>query len=762
MCPFPHGHPINHTPALWHPAPDCPRDGFAVVLFRRSFTVARRTTLWVTTSQRFELFLDGHRIARGPARSDPWRWNVSRVVIPAGQHVLAARVTHFGQFGGLGQMGGPGFFLVCTEPVVGAASTPRPDQVIAAEGWRCWHDQSRLGGHPSMWGKRGFTYDVGAGETVRGELVPWGWETPGFDDSAWPVAKVVCKESANPWGNLPLQHILQPDPLPAMEERVQRFPSFQPVSVPANTAQRVMLDMRELTNAYPVLTVSGGKGSRIQMVSAESPFTGEGFAKGHRDITDGKHIWGQCDEFLPDGGRQRRFTTLWFRAFRYLELTITTAAEPLTLDDVHALFTGYPMKPQARFSAYRQFWDVSWRTARLCAHETFFDCPHYEQMQFPGDTRVQAVFHYLIANDDRLARKAIDDFHASREPSGLLRCKWPSRANQILPTYALYWIGMLHDFRVYRGDRDFLRRYLPAANGVMEWFAQRVRRDGMLGRIDYAPFMDWTKPFACGNAPQDAAGGSAILTLLYAEACQWMAWLEPGNATRWRQQSRSLIHATLRQCWDAQRGSLADTSGRTSFSVHAQVEAILAGAWPATKARRVLETALCESEVSRGSGLLPATGPGNRGQKAAPTTTPTTAITPVGTFYYRYYVMQALKRAGLRDRFFELLAPWAKVLDGTGLTTWPEGGTDASRSDCHAWSVSPAIEFLQTILGVEPDPSADGFARITFNPTLGPLEKVAGKVPTPHGPITVRLQRGRRAELDSPVPVRGAGSGRSR
>jgi hypothetical protein len=56
---------------LWHPSPDCPRDGFAVVLFRRACTVPRWTTLWVTASQRFELFLDGHRIARGPSRSDP-------------------------------------------------------------------------------------------------------------------------------------------------------------------------------------------------------------------------------------------------------------------------------------------------------------------------------------------------------------------------------------------------------------------------------------------------------------------------------------------------------------------------------------------------------------------------------------------------------------------------------------------------------------------------------------------------------------------
>jgi len=721
---FSHQHPVMLTSAIWHPSPDCPRTGFAVVLFRLPFklTAPRRgAELWVSASQRFELFLDGERIARGPSRSDPWRWNVASVKLPLlkkGAHVLAARVTHFGSFGGTGQLGGPGFFLVCGNLPVATGGT-----------WRCWHDLSRIGGHEAVWGRRSFQYDVGAGETVVGNLSQWGWEMPGFDDSAWPSAKVVCEKAANPWGNIPLQHVLQPDPLPAMEERLQRFPDFRRVAVPANTTRRVLLDMRELTNAYPVLTVSGGKGARIRMISAESPFTGEGFVKGNRDVTEGKQIWGQCDEFLPDGGKTRTFTTLWFRAFRYLELTITTDSEPLTVDDVQVLFSGYPLKQRARFSAYRKFWDVSWRTVRLCSHETFFDCPHYEQMQFPGDTRVQAVFHYLVANDDRLARKAIDDFNASRSPLGLTLCKFPSRSMQTLPTYALYWIGMLHDFRIYRGDRDFLRRYLPGAREALEWFELKLRPDGMLGRIDYAPFMDWAKEFPCGNAPQDDDGGSSLLTLLFAEACQWMAGLEPDGAARWRKLSKSLIRATLARCWDAKRGLLADTARHASFSLHAQVQAILAGAWPTARARAILDRALDD-----------------------------TTITQPGTFYYRYYVMQALKRADLRDRFFELLAPWEQALDGTGLTTWPEGSSVTSRSDCHAWSVSPPIEFLQTILGVEPDPSVDGFARILFTPTLGSLGNVSGTVPTPHGPVTVRLWRDRhgnvKSKLTSPVPVK--------
>jgi hypothetical protein len=131
-------------------------------------------------------------------------------------------------------------------------------------------------------------------------------------------------------------------------------------------------------------------------------------------------------------------------------------------------------------------------------------------------------------------------------------------------------------------------------------------------------------------------------------------------------------------------------------------------------------------------------------------------VTPPGTHYFRFYVAQALKACGLRARFFDLLPCWQRSLEGTGLTTWPESDGQA-RSDCHAWSVTPAIEFLQTILGVEPDPAAPGFARVRFSPTLGPLAQASGTVPTPHGAVQVRLRRrpdgSISARLATPVPA---------
>ena len=158
--------------------------------------------------------------------------------------------------------------------------------------------------------------------------------------------------------------------------------------------------------------MSGGRGATISVRYAEALFTGpKGNDKGHRDEIAGKVFAGYGDQFLPDGGPHRVFRPLWWRTFRYIELTIETTDEPLILHDIRSVYTGYPFAQTARFTAGRadleRMLAVGWHTARLCAHETYMDCPYYEQLQYAGDTRIQALVSYYMSGDGRLARQAI-------------------------------------------------------------------------------------------------------------------------------------------------------------------------------------------------------------------------------------------------------------------------------------------------------------------------------------------------------------------
>ena len=84
------------------------------------------------------------------------------------------------------------------------------------------------------------------------------------------------------------------------------------------------------------------------------------------------------------------FRPLWFRTWRYLQMEIETKDEPLQVNSFSSEFTAYPLKENAVFESdqpdLKKIWNVGWRTARLCANETYFDCPYYEQLQYVGDT----------------------------------------------------------------------------------------------------------------------------------------------------------------------------------------------------------------------------------------------------------------------------------------------------------------------------------------------------------------------------------------
>src|SRR4029078_4709836 len=104
------------------------------------------------------------------------------------------------------------------------------------------------------------------------------------------------------------------------------------------------------------------------------------------------------------------------------------------------------------------------------------------------------------------------------------------------------------------------------------------------------------------------------------------------------------------------------------YSQQTNVLAILADAVPKAKERSVMERVLGD-----------------------------TTLTPA-SYYFSFYVLEALRKAGLADRYIEELAPWKRML-ALGLTSAPEN-PEPTRSDTHAWSAHPNYGLLATVLGV--------------------------------------------------------------
>jgi hypothetical protein len=102
------------------------------------------------------------------------------------------------------------------------------------------------------------------------------------------------------------------------------------------------------------------------------------------------------------------------------------------------------------------------------------DCPYYEQLLYAGDTRIQGLISLYLTGDDRLLKNAIELLANSQTSEGLTQSRYPSVMPQCIPSFSLYWIGMMHDLWWYHGDVSVLRPLLPNAREVLAWHERHM------------------------------------------------------------------------------------------------------------------------------------------------------------------------------------------------------------------------------------------------------------------------------------------------
>ena len=718
--------------AQWITSPSAPLRDSVVLHFRKLFDIPQSPehfVVHVSADAQFVLFINQQEIGRGPARSDlaHWRYETYDLAkfLHAGKNEISATVWNFGVVPLAQITDKTGFAL--------QGDTSSEEIVNTDNSWEV-EEEKGIQTLPTPPDIEKSYYVAEPAEHIDASLFDWSWNNVASSHGQWqkPVAMGFASLRGAVLQNNNWQ--LVPDPLPPMQleatpaGRVVRTIGIQlpagfpgsPLEIPAHAKVTLLLDQAHLITAYPELTVTGGAQSTIRVTYAEALFDSRG-QKGNRNEIADKKIVGIFDEFLPDGAQERRFMPLVWRTWRYLQLDFSTADQPLYVDNLRCWFTAFPFEERARFSSddpsLSPIWEIGWRTARLDAHDTYMDTPYYERMQYIGDTRIQALISYVVAQDDRLARQAIQAFNDSRVPDGLTRSRYPSSVTQMIPTFSLLWIGMLHDFWMYRGDDEFVKEQIAGTRTVMDWFLDKQRPDGLLGKVPWWPFVDWGKDFAFGMPPQDVNGGSSPITLQYIEALRYAAELESlfGDrirAQRYRQAESRAAAAIRKLCWNDSYGLIADTPAQKHYSQHANILGVWLDVIPVEKQKDVLTKILSTSD------------PGFTTSGSVPEMT-------IATYYFRFYLARALDHAGLGDRYLDLLKPWRDMV-AMGLTTWAEQ-PEPTRSDAHAWSAHPNFDFLTIIAGIRP--KTPGFSSVTIEPHLGHLSNVVSAVPTPRGTI---------------------------
>ncbi|MFW2504180.1 alpha-L-rhamnosidase C-terminal domain-containing protein [Clostridium diolis] len=722
------------------------------VYFRKSFYIDtfNKAVVKISADSRYKLFINGKSVAIGPCKGDRFTWYYETIDISEylkeGKNVIAVKVLRYSN--GFGDNGNasvcrsplPGLLFNC---IVEDADGNAIQRICTDNSWKCMKDKS------TSIAQGLYTVFLGIMEEVQAVNIPFGWELLDYDDKKWENA--ICHDIDTSTGRLsPWQ--LAERTIPLMKEEEKKFKCVErtfdsivckeawnslikeeiPIIIPPNSKVVVELDAGELTTGFIYLSLAQGMGATIRLLCAEC-YEGKPYSepwlrdKGKRTDSESGSLYGDFDIYHVSGrgceskGELEIYEPFWFRTFRYVRVEIETDENQLKLYSVAYRETGYPLEISGEFessdSILNKLWPVSIRTLLRCMHETYEDCPYYEQFQYAMDTRSQILFTYNISGDDRLARKTFYEFHSSLLPEGLTQSRYPSDLAQVIPGFSLYWIYMIHDHMMYYGDVQLVRRYMSSIDAILEYFHRMLDERGLVGSLPkkYWSFVDWTEEWRENSGVPTASkyGPITVYSLMYGATLHKAADLadfigRKGIALEYRERADKISSSVIRHCKSKVKANFfTDGPGVEEFSQQTQIWAVLSKTIEGAEAKQLMEATLKDKALAECS------------------------------FAMTFYLFRALSETGLYNQTYSLWKPWEKMIE-EDMTTWMED-TVSKRSDCHGWGAIPLYEFGSEILGVKP--KVPGYAEIIVSPTPGLLKWAKGKVVTPNGSIYVEWKQ---------------------
>ncbi len=474
-------------------------------------------------------------------------------------------------------------------------------------------------------------------------------------------------------------------------------------------------DASYLTFGFPFFTIKGKGKVRIEYFECFGTVNPNTKA----DRTD--RSLGYDDFFVDtveiDG--EMKYSPFWFRCFRFIKVK-AQGDVTVTLD--RFLEVNYPMPIRTDYDFGRdddnKLWEISVRTLQRCMHETYEDCPYYEQLQYCMDTSTQMVFNYQLCDDDALARKAMDDFAAAQMANGLMPSRYPCVYDQHIPSFQFYFIFMVYQHYIRFGDLSLVRKHLRAIDGVVEWFTALIDEDGMVGQSKYWNFVDWAKPWVydqergCeGGVPLGVYEGNiGLYNPMMAYFLQVGAKLNElcgrrDVAREYIKTANLLIKSTKKYFYDKKTKLFADDVNHIYYSQHMQTWCVLAGVVRGDQAKEIMT-------LSRN-------------------------LEAKSTYAFAFFYFRALESCGLYEYTEDMMDSYRNLLK-LNCTTVPET-PENTRSECHAWGAIAIYEFSATVLGVRTENVAE--RSISVKPYIKNRDYAKGTVSTIAGDVYVSWKK---------------------
>jgi len=797
-------------------------------LFRRCFELpslpeASRLTLFV--DGRYQLFLNGMRLGRGPARSDPHHPRVDPYEVGpflrVGENVIGVLVHVYGidtawyeaAKGGWQPVFGDGA-LWCLVEFAGPGT---PGELRSDTAWRTLECQAWERHAPRV------NFGLGFVELHDARAMPLGWAEPGFEDDAWdrarilsvgggppdapfggqrvtpfptlltreipplletPLApeRIVAAFGLAPRADLPVQRRIYEESRVTLAQGALQDPEALLVPDERTTLVRtgpghdvaLLLDFGRIHSGHPFVELEARGGEVVELAAAECA-VGEWTGAGDHELrldparAHGAHLF----RYVARPGFQR-FERFEWTAVRWLQLTVRDAPHGLRIRHVGSLYTRYPAEPRGRFECsdprLGTLWEVGRYTLQQCMHDGWEDCPSREQRQWLGDATVeflvaQAAFGPSV---NALNRQFLLHAAESQRPDGLTQMYAPGdhRTNAILiPDWTLQWILNAEQHWLYSGDLETIAEIFPALERALAWFERQRGPNELLADLPYWNFIDWA---AVGRRGEAATTNALLVGALRAAARLARALEAARAARRYEARAEAMAAALNARHWDPRRGVYVDeVDPRTGaqdprVSQHANAALVLFGVAPRERWASMLDYSM---DPLRGVFT------------AAPPIVPTGgALDPerqvvLANTFFSHFVYRALSHADRFDRALsEIRARYGGMLERGATTLWES--FDPTASLCHGFSATPVYQLSTEVLGILP--LTPGFRRFRVSPKPADLSFAKGTFPTVRGDVEVAWERvpgglslelsvpsGSQAELVPPPGLRVRGAPRA-
>ena len=679
-----------------------------------------RATAYVTSVHKYELFLNGHLVGKGPAYQYPQYQYYNgfdvTALIRSGSNLFAVFNHWFG--GGQGRATSARGVLMKTvihyvDGTSVAVGTDGTWKQLRAPGWILGQAHRNRG------------EGVGYVERMDARLHLTAWHRPGFDDSGWAAAEVIGPVPTAPWVNVP-----QPDLTRIVEREIV------PASVKRLDDKTWLVDLGKVWSGVPRVTFTGGEpGQLVTMLG--------GFGLGADGRVDPKQNQVTNLTFLADlDGKTFTYAPIEYIGFRYLQ--IENAPMAITPDNVRFVVRHSALdETLTTFSSANPtldaVWDLMKHSLLVCAQEEYVDTPTREKGGFLGDAAIMGTVAMPVFGERLLSRRqmnelftSMDQFWSTPDRRGRINAVYPNNDNgRDIPDYTQAFLVWIWDYYRETGDLTLLRERYAHLRSIAEYVY--AARDSATGLIKELPggggpylhgIIDW---------PASMRYGHDMDTVMRAVINHW-AWADfdvmakmaeaVGNTVDqdlYRQRADALKTAINTRLINASGvyvdGLFADGRASAHASQHANMFPLALGIVPPEHRASVIARV---KELKMRVGMV-------------------TVL----------FLVRAVGESGDGPHLVDLFtdaswdAGWARILELGATATWESwvANTEANNSQSHAWGAAGLDGYVRSILGIRM--LTPGYADIAIKPLDfgAKLPWARGNIVTDRGPVAVAWER---------------------